>query len=194
MSKWCNATFLQISCDAETNSSTSWMAWGWVHFQHFVVIGWTIPLNDTIIPTGLLSLPLAAAFDFRRANSVSCLGSCGLKRSLQGDGEFCTLGRDTRPDLLCPQKPGWRSDQSRGRSRGGRRRDASAGRRKRCSTGSEEHQSSETDYRSENCSPCWPDSSPALWMTCKTMGKKIWDFSRDSNSFLNCFSVLLVSW
>ncbi len=149
------------------------MDWGWVHFQHFVIFGWTIPLNDTIIPTGLLSLQLAAAFDFRRANCGSCLGSCGLKRSLQGDGGFCTLGRDTRPDLLCPQKPGWRSDRSRGRSRGGRRRDASAGPRKRCSPGSEEHQSSETDYRSENCSPCWrPDSSPALWMTCTTMGKK----------------------
>ncbi len=34
VSKWCNAAFLQICSDEETNSSTSWMAWGWVHF-HF---------------------------------------------------------------------------------------------------------------------------------------------------------------
>ncbi len=35
VSKWCNATFLQICSDEETNSSTSWMAWGWVKFQRF---------------------------------------------------------------------------------------------------------------------------------------------------------------
>ncbi len=32
VSKWCNATFLQICSDEETNSSISWMTWGWVHF------------------------------------------------------------------------------------------------------------------------------------------------------------------
>lgn len=101
---------------------------------------------------------LAAAFDFRRANS----GSCVLERSLPGDGGFCTLGRGIRPGLRCPQTRGWRSGRSRGRSRGVRRRDASAWPRRWCSTGSEEHQSPETGYRSENCSPCWrPDSSPA---------------------------------
>ncbi len=31
---WCNAAFLQICSHEETNSSSSWMAWGWVHFQH----------------------------------------------------------------------------------------------------------------------------------------------------------------
>ncbi len=30
---WCNAKFLQICFEEETNSSTSWMAWGWAHFQ-----------------------------------------------------------------------------------------------------------------------------------------------------------------
>ncbi len=30
---WCNAEFLQICFEEETNSSTSWMAWGWAHFQ-----------------------------------------------------------------------------------------------------------------------------------------------------------------
>ncbi len=28
VSKWCNAKFLQICYDEETNLSTSWMAWG----------------------------------------------------------------------------------------------------------------------------------------------------------------------
>ncbi len=31
LSKWWNATFFQICSVEETNSSTSWMAWGWVH-------------------------------------------------------------------------------------------------------------------------------------------------------------------
>ncbi len=30
VSKWCNAKLLQICSDEEINSSTSWMAWGWV--------------------------------------------------------------------------------------------------------------------------------------------------------------------
>ncbi len=33
VSKWWNATFLQICSHEETNLSTSWMAWGWVTFQ-----------------------------------------------------------------------------------------------------------------------------------------------------------------
>ncbi len=28
----------------EINSNTSWMAWGWVHFQQIFIFGWTIPL------------------------------------------------------------------------------------------------------------------------------------------------------
>ncbi len=39
VSKWCNAKFLQICSHEETNSSVPWMAWGWVHFQHFWVSG-----------------------------------------------------------------------------------------------------------------------------------------------------------
>ncbi len=31
--KWQDANFLQICSNEETNWSTSWMAWGWVHFQ-----------------------------------------------------------------------------------------------------------------------------------------------------------------
>ncbi len=42
MSKWCNATFLQICSVEETNSSISYMAWEWVHFLQMFIIGWTI--------------------------------------------------------------------------------------------------------------------------------------------------------
>ncbi len=44
VSKRCNATFLQIHSDEETNSSTSWMAWEGVHFPQTFIFGWTIPL------------------------------------------------------------------------------------------------------------------------------------------------------
>jgi len=37
LSKWCNAKFLQICSDEETNSS--WMAWEWVTFQQTVIVG-----------------------------------------------------------------------------------------------------------------------------------------------------------
>ncbi len=36
VSKWCNATFLEICSDETTNSSTSWMAWQWVHFYFWL--------------------------------------------------------------------------------------------------------------------------------------------------------------
>ncbi len=36
VSMWCKATFLQICSDEEINSSTSWMAWRWVHFRKFL--------------------------------------------------------------------------------------------------------------------------------------------------------------
>ncbi len=32
----------------ETNSSTSWMAWGWAHFQLIFIFGWTIPLMKSV--------------------------------------------------------------------------------------------------------------------------------------------------
>ncbi len=43
VNKRCNATFLQICSDEETNSSTSWMTWGrgWAHFQQMFIFGWT---------------------------------------------------------------------------------------------------------------------------------------------------------
>ncbi len=39
MSKWCKAKFLQICSDEETNSSTTWMAWGSVHFRPIFIFG-----------------------------------------------------------------------------------------------------------------------------------------------------------
>ncbi len=45
VSKWCNATFLQICSNEETNSSTSWIAWGWVNYQLIFNFKWTIPLR-----------------------------------------------------------------------------------------------------------------------------------------------------
>ncbi len=46
VSKWCNATFLQICSHEEANSSTSCMARGWVHFSAIFIFGWTIPLSS----------------------------------------------------------------------------------------------------------------------------------------------------
>ncbi len=45
VSKWYNAKLPQIYSDEETYSSTSWMAWRWVHFQQIFLFGWTVPLN-----------------------------------------------------------------------------------------------------------------------------------------------------
>ncbi len=45
VNQWCNATFLQICSDEETNSSTSRMAWGWVHYSKCSFFEWTIPLT-----------------------------------------------------------------------------------------------------------------------------------------------------
>ncbi len=39
VSKWCNAKFLQICSDVETNFSSSWIAWEWGHFQQIYFLG-----------------------------------------------------------------------------------------------------------------------------------------------------------
>ncbi len=46
VSKWCNATFLQICSDEETNSSTSWMAWRWVNVQKIFIFGLNCSFKD----------------------------------------------------------------------------------------------------------------------------------------------------
>ncbi len=45
VSKWCNATFLQICSDEKTNVYTSWLACGWVNIQQINIFGWTIPFS-----------------------------------------------------------------------------------------------------------------------------------------------------
>ncbi len=45
VSKWCNAKFLQMCFDEQTNSSKSWMAWGWVNVQQIFNFWSTICLN-----------------------------------------------------------------------------------------------------------------------------------------------------
>ncbi len=39
VNKWCNAKFLQICSEKETNSSTSWMARWWVNFKQISFLG-----------------------------------------------------------------------------------------------------------------------------------------------------------
>ncbi len=46
VSKLCNATFLQICSDAETNSSTFWMAWVWVNVQQTSILVLIIPFDS----------------------------------------------------------------------------------------------------------------------------------------------------
>ncbi len=42
---WVSYAMLSFSKTEETNWSTSWMAWGWVHFQWIVFFGWNIILK-----------------------------------------------------------------------------------------------------------------------------------------------------
>ncbi len=43
---WDSDAMLHFSkSDEETNSSTSWIAWGWAHFHLISIFGWTIPLK-----------------------------------------------------------------------------------------------------------------------------------------------------
>ncbi len=51
--KYCYAKFLQICSDEETNSSTFWMAWGWVHFQQIFILGELFP--SSVQYTAILS-------------------------------------------------------------------------------------------------------------------------------------------
>ncbi len=44
---WASDVMLHFyKSDEETNSSTSWMVWGWLHFQQNVIFGWTIHLRS----------------------------------------------------------------------------------------------------------------------------------------------------
>ncbi len=52
---WYNATFLQNCSHEEKNSSPSWMAWGWAHFQQIFIFGWTIPLRNDHFGDAIIS-------------------------------------------------------------------------------------------------------------------------------------------
>ncbi len=57
MSNWCNATFLQICCEEQTNSSTACMGWGWINIQQMFIFGRTILLNvDKIVYFAILNM------------------------------------------------------------------------------------------------------------------------------------------
>ncbi len=91
VSKWCNATFLQICSDEETNSSTSWMAWGWVNCQQLFIFEWTIPLCYCVYRTTkntflfcvvigyaakCLDLVLMQTFSYTNSNMCVCVCVC----------------------------------------------------------------------------------------------------------------------
>ncbi len=56
VSKWCDATFLQIYSHEETNTSTSWMARLGVNFQKMLVHFWWSISFTCIIPPGSSSV------------------------------------------------------------------------------------------------------------------------------------------
>ncbi len=45
VSRWCEPKYFQICSDEETNSSTSWMAWGWVNCKYFFIFESCIPFR-----------------------------------------------------------------------------------------------------------------------------------------------------
>ncbi len=58
--------------DEETNSSWSWMNWGWVDFQQTFIFGWTIPLNCNVIEQVKLYKPRKPKIRTRWWWSRSC--------------------------------------------------------------------------------------------------------------------------
>ncbi len=47
---WASDVMLHFSkSDEETNSSTSWMTWGWEKFQQIKIFGWTVLLNSKLV-------------------------------------------------------------------------------------------------------------------------------------------------
>ncbi len=72
-SKLFNATFLQIRPDKETNSSTSWMAWGWIHFQWILMYGLTIHLKQHALWTLACGSTLT---DWHVQSQFSCCHPC----------------------------------------------------------------------------------------------------------------------
>ncbi len=75
VSKWCNATFPQICSDKQTNSSTSWMAWGWVHFHFCVNYSfkgplWLLTAKDPVVTSDHVNVPLV---EYAHASTIDML-------------------------------------------------------------------------------------------------------------------------
>ncbi len=49
VSKWWNATFLQIWWRRKKNSSTSWKAWGWENFWQFAFLGELFQVKSSLL-------------------------------------------------------------------------------------------------------------------------------------------------
>ncbi len=74
MSKWCNAQFLQICSDEDKNSTTSWMACVWIHFQQIIFFWWIIPLtqiNDSWKPSATFWIQHLDTFIYVCACTIS---------------------------------------------------------------------------------------------------------------------------
>ncbi len=116
VSKWCNATFLQICSDEETNLSTFWMAWGCVHFYHIFMFGWTIPLKScehALVNQTWLSVHVAYLWKWKCVHGmyIKVLFFCCDKHISVWFGWFCTCSTMWR----CSRwrkiyRTGWRED------------------------------------------------------------------------------------
>ncbi len=83
LSKWWNATFLQIWW---RNKLTSWMAWGWEHFQQMFNFGWTTPLKREFI---IYSPP--CCFKLVQVSSPYSLCTISLRYQMPSEHTFMVL-------------------------------------------------------------------------------------------------------
>ncbi len=66
--------WMDHSSDEETNSSISWMAWGWVNFQQIFSFGWTIPLKcEKTLNIALVTTFSRTYFECWRVSGMYCI-------------------------------------------------------------------------------------------------------------------------
>ncbi len=71
-SKLCKVSLFKTQCSyEEPNSSTSWIAWGWVNSQQILIFGWTIPLTRTHF-SQILFLYKKSVFDSHPILVIMC--------------------------------------------------------------------------------------------------------------------------
>ncbi len=74
---WRSDVMLHFSkSDEETNSSASWMAWGWVHFQHIFIFGRTTPLSVQMILWPLYTITSTHTLSLQWMTSVPVQRAC----------------------------------------------------------------------------------------------------------------------